>query len=285
MAQNTVNYANNPTGPELLDDYLAKEQENILSSNSGIQRPSYAVAGTVWIDTSTTPWTWKLYDGSSDITIGTFNISTHASNFIHNNGNETISGTKTFSETSSGANLVQSTSGTASGTWVDFVQQINGARRGTMRTTYNSDGSYQVTFGCNGPNAEAATGVTVKRTTSTTTVTVPTPATSTNNTEVATTAFVKAQGYTTTDTKNTAGSTDTSSKIYLVGATSQAANPQTYSHDTVFVNTSGQLVSATPSVSTNSTVVATTAYVNTKFKKVSTLPASPDSNTFYFIPE
>ena len=42
------------------------------------------------------------------------------------------------------------------------------------------------------------------------------------------------------DTLNTAGSTDTSSKIYLVGATSQAANPQTYSDDEVYV-TSGVL--------------------------------------------
>lgn len=43
---------------------------------------------------------------------------------------------------------------------------------------------------------------------------------------------------TNTDTKNTAGSTDTSSKIFLVGATSQAANPQTYSHGEVYVDTS-----------------------------------------------
>jgi len=42
------------------------------------------------------------------------------------------------------------------------------------------------------------------------------------------------------DTKNTAGSTDTSSKIYLIGATSQAANPQTYSDNEVYV-TSGVL--------------------------------------------
>ena len=42
------------------------------------------------------------------------------------------------------------------------------------------------------------------------------------------------------DTKNTAGSTDTSSKIYLIGATSQAANPQTYSDNEVFT-TSGVL--------------------------------------------
>ena len=45
------------------------------------------------------------------------------------------------------------------------------------------------------------------------------------------------------DTKNTTGSTNTSEKIYLVGATSQATNPQTYSHDTVYVDTSGRLVS------------------------------------------
>lgn len=51
--------------------------------------------------------------------------------------------------------------------------------------------------------------------------------------------ITKADGTTSTittqDTKNTAGSTDTSSKIYLVGATSQAANPQTYSDNEVYV--------------------------------------------------
>lgn len=39
---------------------------------------------------------------------------------------------------------------------------------------------------------------------------------------------------------STTGSTDTSSKIFLVGATSQTANPQTYSDDQVYV-TNGQL--------------------------------------------
>ena len=54
--------------------------------------------------------------------------------------------------------------------------------------------------------------------------------------------FLKKDGTwaTPTDTKNTAGSTDTSSKIYLIGATSQAANPQTYSDDQVHV-TNGAL--------------------------------------------
>ena len=71
-------------------------------------------------------------------------------------------------------------------------------------------------------------------------------------------------GFATSDTKNTAGSTDSSSKLFLIGATTQAANPQTYSHDTAFVDTSGQLNSANPSASTNSTVVATTKWVTDK---------------------
>lgn len=50
--------------------------------------------------------------------------------------------------------------------------------------------------------------------------------------------------YSTTDTKNTAGSTDSASKLYLVGATSQGANPQTYSSSKVY-ETDGALVATT----------------------------------------
>ena len=49
--------------------------------------------------------------------------------------------------------------------------------------------------------------------------------------------------WTYTNTQNTAGSTDTSSKIYLIGATEQSTNPQTYSHDTAYVGTDGCLYS------------------------------------------
>lgn len=70
---------------------------------------------------------------------------------------------------------------------------------------------------------------------------VPAPAAGKN------TSFLRGDGTwvvpTNTDTKNTAGSTDTSSKIFLVGATSQTANDQTYSHDTVYVGTDGCLYS------------------------------------------
>lgn len=62
--------------------------------------------------------------------------------------------------------------------------------------------------------------------------------------------FGHVTGYTTgtetvvdTDTKNTAGATNIDSKLFLIGATSQNANPQTYSHDTAYVGTDGHLYS------------------------------------------
>lgn len=54
-----------------------------------------------------------------------------------------------------------------------------------------------------------------------------------------------------TNTKNTAGSTDTSEKIFLIGATSQDANPKTYSHDTAYVDTDGCLYSGGEKVVTS----------------------------------
>lgn len=45
------------------------------------------------------------------------------------------------------------------------------------------------------------------------------------------------------NTLNTAGSSNTSSKIFLVGATSQASSATTYSHDTAYVDTDGHLYS------------------------------------------
>lgn len=62
-----------------------------------------------------------------------------------------------------------------------------------------------------------------------------------------------------TDTKNTAGSTDISSKIFLIGATSQAANPQTYSHDTAYVGTDGCLYSGGTKVLTAHQAVSNSA--------------------------
>ena len=57
--------------------------------------------------------------------------------------------------------------------------------------------------------------------------------------------ITNALGYVppTVDTKNTAGANNTSSKIFLVGATSQGTNPTTYTHDTAYVGSDGHLYS------------------------------------------
>lgn len=66
---------------------------------------------------------------------------------------------------------------------------------------------------------------------------------------------------TNTDTKNTAGSTNTASKIFLIGATEQAANPQTYSNSNVYV-TNGLLFA--PQIQTGT--AATSYFQSQKFR-------------------
>ena len=62
------------------------------------------------------------------------------------------------------------------------------------------------------------------------------------------TKFLRADGKwivptdTNTDTKNTAGATNSTSKLFLIGATSQDANPQTYSNSSVYAS-AGRLYS------------------------------------------
>lgn len=63
-------------------------------------------------------------------------------------------------------------------------------------------------------------------------------------------------GTSSSDTKNTAGTTNSTSKLYLAGATSQAANPQTYSNANCYAS-GGALYS-------NSTQVATDGWTGTK---------------------
>lgn len=70
MAQDVVDFSGDPSGVDLLDDLLTKLQTNLLSSHSGTARPSYAAAGTLWLDTTTTPLVLKLFNGTDDIVVG-----------------------------------------------------------------------------------------------------------------------------------------------------------------------------------------------------------------------
>ena len=57
--------------------------------------------------------------------------------------------------------------------------------------------------------------------------------------------YLKKVDYSSTDTKNTAGSTNLSNtKLYIIGATTQEANPQTYSNSAVYISTNNVLMGA-----------------------------------------
>ena len=81
MAQHDYNIANAsfPTVRTDLNNVLSA----INSSNSGSSRPSSAVAGTIWLDTSgaATAQLLKMYDGAADITLATVNFTANTVDF------------------------------------------------------------------------------------------------------------------------------------------------------------------------------------------------------------
>jgi hypothetical protein len=60
-----------------VDTHLEPWRDALHTMHSGSARPSYAVAGTMWLDTTTTPWVVKVFDGADDISIGTVNATTN----------------------------------------------------------------------------------------------------------------------------------------------------------------------------------------------------------------
>jgi hypothetical protein len=72
----------NQSFPSFRSD-LNETLEAINTSNSGTSRPTSAVAGTIWLDTTnaTTP-TLKLYDGTDDISLATFDYSANTVNWL-----------------------------------------------------------------------------------------------------------------------------------------------------------------------------------------------------------
>lgn len=85
------------------------------------------------------------------------------------------------------------------------------------------------------------------------------------------------------NTKNTAGSTDSSSKLFLIGATSQADNPQTYSHDTAYVGTDGCLYSNSTKVSVEGHTHSNVTTSDAGFAPAASGTTSSSSNTYYFL--
>ena len=83
MSQHDYNIANQ-SFPSFRTD-LNNVLSAINTSNSGTSRPSGAVAGTIWLDTTsaTTP-TLKYYDGADDISLATLDHSANTVNWLDN---------------------------------------------------------------------------------------------------------------------------------------------------------------------------------------------------------
>lgn len=70
--------------PEYMAGILRTDLDAVLSQHSGSSRPSYAVEGTQWLDTSPAgnsppdPWKLYLFDGAEDIEIAEIDPVTHA---------------------------------------------------------------------------------------------------------------------------------------------------------------------------------------------------------------
>jgi hypothetical protein len=107
-----------------------------LTTHSGASRPSYAVAGTLWLDTSGTPWILKIYDGADDVSIGTVNATTNqfgASNAASTGS--TIAMTAAINE--AGATVASAPTcdiGAAAGNYVSITGTTTITALGTVQT-------------------------------------------------------------------------------------------------------------------------------------------------------
>lgn len=66
-----------PATPTVMADRMDDSLNALLTGHKASTRPTYAEAGTIWIDDTANPWLVKMYDGTDDVTIGAINISTN----------------------------------------------------------------------------------------------------------------------------------------------------------------------------------------------------------------
>ena len=146
MAQHDYNIANDsfPTVRTDINNVLSA----INTCNSGTSRPSSAVAGTIWLDTSgaATAQLLKMYDGAADILLGTINFTAN---------------TIDWSDSSVVADLVNDTSPQLGGNLdtnshniliddAHFIGDENGLEQIIFQTTASAVNELEVTNGATG---------------------------------------------------------------------------------------------------------------------------------------
>lgn len=78
MSQSDFGNMESPlSGSDFINNKLEPFRDALHTMHSGTSRPIYAVPGLMWLDTASTPWIVKVFDGTDDITIGTINATTN----------------------------------------------------------------------------------------------------------------------------------------------------------------------------------------------------------------
>ena len=276
MSQTKVDFSQNPTGPQLMDDYLAKMQENVLTTNSGVTRPEYAKQGTLWIDMSTTPWLLKVYDGSQDIILGKIDINNDkfiSSNPMTTTGDITVQGAD-----GNPARLAPGTEG--------YVLMSNGA--GKLPSYRDVGSEYARTDSVvNLTDNQIINGVktfTASQYAKSNNIDVNTAPESTQYRVV---TWGHDKNNVALGVEHFAHNTDGSLE-HLIDIRRTIDGTATSSYILVGLTNNGikyAKISQTPPTADNSTQIATTAWFRNNMQVVTALPSSPTAGVFYFIKE
>ena len=198
--------------------------------------------------------------GKQDTLVSGANIKTINNTSLLGSGNISITGLP--SQTSQSGKFL-TTNGT-SASWADIPEEIpsQSGNSGKFLTTNGTSVSWATVDALPSQTSQSGKFLTTNGTTASW-ANIPTeiPSQTSQSGKFLTTNGTSVSWGTPSDTLNTAGSTDSSSKLFLIGATSQTTSSQTYSQDTAFVDTNGRLNSAAPATSANDTTVATTKWV------------------------
>lgn len=78
MTQSDFGNLSSPlNGSTFFDSKLEPWRDTLHSMHKGNNRPTYAVAGMIWVKDSTNPWVLNIFDGSDDIPLGTVDTTTN----------------------------------------------------------------------------------------------------------------------------------------------------------------------------------------------------------------
>ena len=137
----------------------------------------------------------KTINGSSVLGNGNLTVTADTNDCVHKTGDETISGTKTFT---GGTARIKISRGSAAYTEIMTTKgDANYTRTGGFRNIENNGINESLMYITNNDGSSIHGSISILKNTTTGDVytSAPTPATSDNSTKIATTAFVKAQGY------------------------------------------------------------------------------------------